>query len=267
MLCFVGIFHPQVYLHIHGASLEDEFASGGIRSFLLKWGLRFVHILADNSHITEVVRPYHPKSCREIDAFLPPKVREDVLADFSKSVPLVKADFNIFMVGWFRIYKDLDLYGFDMMLDALHHFTKEGADIRVFASINDILDRDLYEAFLKKRNQYGLDDRFILFDAKFDEVWPFLVHADLFVRPTCTDGSALSIKEALWFETPVLASDCVPRPDDSQLFENRSLAQFIEGISKNMKNPRQPVSEKMKIASQKKFYYPIFKELYEVETI
>lgn len=44
---------------------------------------------------------------------------------------------------------------------------------------------------------------------------------DLVLRPTNTDGDALTIREALYFGVPVIASDAVRRPTGTILFRNR----------------------------------------------
>mgnify|MGYP001154533439 CR=1 FL=1 len=53
---------------------------------------------------------------------------------------------------------------------------------------------------------------------------PILQRSDLFVRPTNTDGDALSVREALYLRVPALASDVVPRPRGTRLFRTRDAA-------------------------------------------
>ena len=48
-----------------------------------------------------------------------------------------------------------------------------------------------------------------------------LKHCDLFVRPTSTDGDAVSIREALWLGVPTVASDAVARPAGVATFRSR----------------------------------------------
>jgi glycosyltransferase involved in cell wall biosynthesis len=43
--------------------------------------------------------------------------------------------------------------------------------------------------------------------------------SDVFVRPTFTDGDSISVREALSLGIPVIASDCVERPDGVVLFK------------------------------------------------
>lgn len=39
------------------------------------------------------------------------------------------------------------------------------------------------------------------------------------VRPTITDGDSISVRESIYFQVPVIASDCVDRPDGTILYK------------------------------------------------
>ena len=56
------------------------------------------------------------------------------------------------------------------------------------------------------------------------------------MRPTRTDGDAVSIREAMHFGRPVVASDAVPRPEGVVTFPSRDQAAFeaavLETLSK-----------------------------------
>jgi hypothetical protein len=53
--------------------------------------------------------------------------------------------------------------------------------------------------------------------------------ADLSIRPAATDEDAISLREALYFNCPVIASDVVRRPKGTILF-NRSLSVNDPGL-------------------------------------
>ena len=50
------------------------------------------------------------------------------------------------------------------------------------------------------------------------ELWPVLKKSALFIRPTKTDGDALSLREALYYQVPTVASDVVYRPEGTYLY-------------------------------------------------
>ena len=49
-------------------------------------------------------------------------------------------------------------------------------------------------------------------------IWPLFESSRLFLRITTTDGDSVSLKEALFFDCPVLATDVVIRPNGTNLF-------------------------------------------------
>jgi glycosyltransferase involved in cell wall biosynthesis len=63
------------------------------------------------------------------------------------------------------------------------------------------------------------------------ELWPLMTKADLFLRPTTTDGASVSVLEALYLGCPVLASDAVPRPQNVVLFNTDNMESFHESAT------------------------------------
>ena len=112
----------------------------------------------------------------------------------------------------------------------------------------------------------NLGDNFILIYDELDEIWPLYLTSDVFVRATNTDGNALSIKEALWFETPVIASDCVDRPEGITLFRSRSAESLSNRIEEYILScdRRQTLDEKCRIAANKIFENKLFREVYGI---
>ena len=81
----------------------------------------------------------------------------------------------------------------------------------------------------------GIDKNFIFITQNY-QFYPILMASDLFVRPTNTDGDAISIREALHFRIPSVVSDAVPRPKGTNLFKNRDIHSFtikVENILEN----------------------------------
>lgn len=63
--------------------------------------------------------------------------------------------------------------------------------------------------------------RFIFITDPLKEASSLWQVSDLVIRATVTDGNSLSIYEALSIGIPVIASDCVPRPEGVVLFRTR----------------------------------------------
>jgi hypothetical protein len=73
---------------------------------------------------------------------------------------------------------------------------------------------------VQRTREKGIEDSF-LFASNVSAYHDILTRSDIFIRPTNTDGDSVSLREALYFKIPSLASDAVPRPDEAVLFKNR----------------------------------------------
>jgi glycosyltransferase involved in cell wall biosynthesis len=145
------------------------------------------------------------------------------------------------------------------MLQALNKLRAKGLDVSVVASVNGIKNEQLYKSFLEERDALSLSQYFKLIMEDLEELYPVLIKSDIFVRPTNTDGNAVSIKEALWFGVPVLASDVVSRPTNTIIFKNRDIDDLAGHIEEVLLNSTE---HKSSFDPDKKFEHPMIKEIY-----
>lgn len=266
LLGIIGQFRKNIYLHVQGASLTDYMNKTGIIAFFLRKLVRNFHIIASNSCIAVEIQKYHPLSICELDAFLPPKFD---LSVFHSVINKYRNFFcpNRFVVsitGWFNNYLGEDLYGFDIAIKVIERINKEGNEVYMAVSVNGIKNTKLFNSFIDYIQEHDLQEHVLLIREELKEIWPIFMASQLFIRPTNTDGSAVSIKEALWFNTPVIASDCVPRPKGVILFKNRSVDDLYGKISDIYHQPILSIKEKIEKMSVKTFNYKLFKEIYEL---
>lgn len=74
---------------------------------------------------------------------------------------------------------------------------------------------------------------FAIGDVSHESCLAVIARSDVFVRPTFSDGDAISVREALALGTPVVASDVVPRPAGTLCFttgDARDLALKLESL-------------------------------------
>jgi glycosyltransferase involved in cell wall biosynthesis len=266
LLALVGSLKSTVYLHSHGESLSDTLKGKGLTARLTRFLIRYVHILASNSDLTKFLSQYNSRSLQEIDAFLPPLIDENLIDAWFQRIKLPTSKCIISMIGWFNLYRSEDLYGYDLLLEALSTLRKKYIDAIVLASVNGINDERLYNNFLVRRKKLELEKYFILLEDEFKEIYPLYLHSDIFIRPTNSDGSAMSVKEALWFGCRVIASNAVPRPAGVYLFENRNSQDLTNKILYLIeKNDFIPLPKKLELAQEKKFCHPLITEIYGLE--
>ena len=262
--CCYGLAGKEVYIHVHGASLHD-IVSKPLQALLAKFFAKYVYIIADNKDIYELAVSLNPKKVLLIDAFLPPLVylehpEINIYNKYSENVDLV-----ISMVGWFSEYKGKDLYGFDTICEAIK-LIKNRINVRILISVNGTQSISIYQNFLKLITKMELENNIILITDDLEDVWPLIINTDIFIRPTCSDGSAVSIKEALWMDVPVLASDCVPREADCDLFKCQSGHDLYEKLLVFYSTRRimRNIPEKIKATNLKNFKNKLFENVYEI---
>ncbi|MCP4550622.1 MAG: glycosyltransferase family 4 protein [Bacteroidetes bacterium] len=261
-----GMFGKKVYLHLHGTSLIDTIEKDNLISSLTKKLLKYVYIIADNLELESFVKPYNPKYIFQIDSFLPPAFSKEVLTDFEDMYAnkLNDKSFIISMVGWFKTYNDQDLYGFDIAARAIKELSEKDNNVLLLASINGVINEEIYNNFLNYVKEQGIEKNILLIHEDLSEIWALFLYSDVFLRATNTDGSPLSIKEALWFDTPVIASDCIRRPKEITIFKNRDNEDLYKKLELFYDKKNNTFEQKINEYKDKLFKYSLFDEIYKI---
>lgn len=222
---FVGrIYSKKTILVLHGFTSKPPQFIFYINGLIYRLATRIIVV---NEDIRK--RLYLPeKKCITKEAFIPPflteetELPENILNLICKS----KKDGKIIICSnAFRLkkYKNQDLYGLDMCIEVAKRLVnKEISFIFIFV-VSSVVDKtESYfkmEALIKKLD---LGDHFFLINEKLSFV-KLMELSDIVIRPTNTDGDSLTIREGLFLNKKVLASDVVERPEGVILFENRNL--------------------------------------------
>ena len=171
-------------------------------------------------------------SSHVIPAFLPPLEDEEALAPDIEAWIRGQSErgrrviaFNAFLPSKID---GVDLYGLDMLIDALSNQLLDRYAAILCVSLTETPD-NYFTELLSRVEERRLADR-VRFQTGQVCFAGVLKCADLFVRPTITDGDALSVREAIWYGVPAIASDAVTRPERTILFPSRSLNAFVKAI-------------------------------------
>ncbi len=122
-----------------------------------------------------------------------------------------------------------DVYGFDQiigMMDIL--VNRKGLDVGLIFMFATKGDGVYFDECVERINILGLKDRFLLVvgsDANGFEIWE---RTDVFVRATMSDMEGISVKEALQYGTPVVASDVCTRPVEAVLYKRGDVEDLSE---------------------------------------
>ena len=93
----------------------------------------------------------------------------------------------------------------------------------------------MVEKYKRKIAEYHLEKNILIWEESLSFV-RLILESDLVLRATNTDGDALSLREALFFEKTVIASDVVDRPAGTVLFRNRDANDLAKKIEENVNN-------------------------------
>lgn len=111
-----------------------------------------------------------------------------------------------------------DLYGFDLCIKTLKNVRKQGIDAGLVFVLGQTGDEAYFALSMHMIKQYDLQKHIFMVTGQ-KELWPLMKKVDVFLRPTLSDGASVSVQEALWCGTPVVASDVCLRPREVVLFK------------------------------------------------
>jgi glycosyltransferase involved in cell wall biosynthesis len=169
-----------------------------------------------------------PEKISVIPAYLTPVIKQEEVAEIPQETrdfmadhkPVISA--NAYAI---RKYQGQDLYGIDMCIDLCAALKKDYPCIGFVFCLPRVGDDAAFKNLKRRISEYSIEDNF-LFQTKPCQFYPVLMKSDVFVRPTNTDGDAVSLREALFFKVPSVASNVVPRPEGTILFGNRDMNDF-----------------------------------------
>lgn len=221
---FFGRKKSVLTLHSGAYPLTDEARMASPNSIRGRIFRQFERVIAVNEAIADVFRRYGLPSDR-IEVILPYSLR---LPDEHVAVPKELADFcerhspMLLSVG--GLEKDYDpLFQIGAMKDILAEFPNAGLMI-----VGDGSMRGEAEAAIAES---GYADNILLAGNVEHVVTLHLIDdADMLLRTTLFDGDAISVREALFLGTPVIATDAAERPDGVELISIGNKDELVRKI-------------------------------------
>lgn len=212
LLYVVSLFNPEVKfgISIHGKGFVDRLLKRRFLGRIIKYILnKFDFIVVGTKGISDQLSTFGISNNIEIiDMFLPPNERDEVKSLPKKVLDILNVPGKNIVVNGYNVdllSKNTDLYGYHLMSDLSVYLNKQGINFKLIILISEINNQDYLDKLFS-----NLSNVFIISDPNIYG-WKLIKSADLFIRPTSTDGNAISLKEALVFGVPALASDVVDR--------------------------------------------------------
>lgn len=128
-------------------------------------------------------------------------------------------------------YNGEDLYGIDLCIKLMKELKSNllNKKVGLIFMLPQVGEDEYFENMKKLIKKYEIEENFVFVNQSVDLV-PLFKNTDVFLRPTNTDGDALSIREALNEGVPTIASDVVQRPLGTIIFENRNLLDLYKKV-------------------------------------
>jgi hypothetical protein len=213
-------------------------------SWLARWSLRrFDELVAVSVEIAESLEQHVDHSrVTLLPAYLP---SDQVRA---KAPPGAPGEFlhrpgRALVVSAYRIGaardQSGDVYGLDRAVEAFLRLASRHADlclaIFVAKAVRGRWAKRYVKALMSRVRERGASDRVALYVG--ENLGPAFAHDVIYLRPTRSDGDAVSVREALDARRHVIASDAVIRPDGAETIVGDHVEAWCEAIERALRQP------------------------------
>ena len=174
------------------------------------------------------------KQAKVLPAFIPPIINDE--SDLPRSiVTILSENYEKIIVSNASnliIHNNQDLYGIDLLIEVAIRLKKDQLNYKIIFVIasttkNKEMLRNYKEIIIKNKIESFI--KLVVQPISFVKL---IMNSDLVIRATNSDGDAISIREALYFQKPVIASNVVKRPEGVVVFKNRDVDDLYRKIKK-----------------------------------
>lgn len=236
--CFKYLLNKRIVITIHNSMIEEYYNND--KNFINKFFLRW---MAQSDVIWITVS----KQGKDLLMSLPFKFRNEPIVipayipikqEATEPLPHTLSDYAMrhrriitFYGHSFMISNGADIYGFIDALEVYSTIVKSvGTDTGMVYCIADQSDKEKIERLHKEAQKYGVDDLVYwqLGPIKdMDSLWRL---TDVYIRPTCTDGDSVAVREAIDLGVNVVASDVCLRPEGVTTYHYGNPSDFFSKV-------------------------------------
>ena len=214
LIRILGFKHLKV-LTLHNEILR--FKKGKIIRYVICFALAGFDriILNDKNYGSYLIERFKLDSQKLVyaGAFLPPLKSEFVGLPEEIEKFRLRKKFLLSATAWQLVILDgHDLYGLDILIQLIFELKKEKYDVGLVFLLPQKGETEYYEKIKAKIKQLELSNDILIYEKGLPNAFEVWANSDLFLRPTYSDIEGLSVHEALFTGTPVIASDVCPRP-------------------------------------------------------
>ncbi len=239
LMAVLGFRHWRI-LTIHNQSLMYE--KNPLKKLWIKWILRqFRQILVNDPKFKEFLVNHLAVDEKKIvlsSAFLPPQ--KDEYGDLPPEILQFRKakKYLISATAWMLVIEQgKDLYGVDVLLKLMAEVKKQLNSVGLILLMPLIDDRHYFEKLREFISQNDLEKDVLIWREPLTNAFQLWEIGDLFLRPTRSDIEGLSVKEALFVKTPVIATNVCKRPQACLTYSPEDFNRLLELTLKVLKNP------------------------------
>lgn len=240
------VFRRRVVITIHNKRFANEYHGlRGLRRALARICFLSTARVVVTSAPTDLL--FVPaRRVLHISPFLPPAQDELLLDALPAAVAELRRRNRILLcanASTIRFENGVDLYGLDHCVELMGRLHAAGEQEVAFVFALPEVQHADYLCRLRERIRIlGIESHFLIVTEPLS-FSALLTVADAFVRPTTTDGEALSLAEALYLGTFSIASDAVVRLEGTRLFRTRDLDDLevrVRDVLREIRTGRRP---------------------------
>ena len=235
MWCFVQFLHKPLVITIHNSMVKNFYCqSDAVNRFFLKR-------VANSSHVTwiavseqakdEMLKlPFKFKTpIQVIPAYIPDNRKEAGMLSSSLQAYIKRNERIIVFYGHsFMVHEGMDVYGFEDALNLYAELTKKGNNkVGFVLCLAEAREKEKIETLHQTAAHLGIDDKIYWQIGPLDNMKSLWNQTDVYIRPTCTDGDSVAVREALDLGVQVVASDVCPRPERTILYRFGDMSDFV----------------------------------------
>lgn len=228
IVCLIAKLHKaKIILTIHSFR-EEPSKYNFIKKIAFKYSMKSIHNIisvGENEKRKLIEYGIDSKKIVVVPAYINPNYdkKDDLLVPNYIYDYINSSEFCICAnASKLTFYNNEDLYGLDLCIELCNKLKEKYIDkkIKFIFCLPSIGDYIYYKKIQLRINKLQIQNEFLIITEEIP-LCPILNRVQLFLRPTNTDGDAISIREAMFYKIPTIASDVCNRPEGTILFKNR----------------------------------------------
>lgn len=248
--CFLIFLHKKVVITVHNSMVHRFYQDcDTINRFFLRRVANHPDVtwiaVSEQAKEEMLELPINFKNeIHVIPAYIPDESVQRYPLPKSLQDYINRHDKNIVFYGHsFMLHEGRDVYGFGDALKLYAEILKsDGSSIGLVLCLSDDKEKDKIEELHKKAVTLNIENQIYWQIGALDGMNTLWTEADVYIRPTSTDGDSLAVREALDMGIQVVASDVCHRPKRTIVYKSGDMLDFCNKVKSALSAQRMPVA-------------------------